>query len=107
MTCSVQCNGFPTGTEDLPSSVRTNRLPMACALGEPFCAFGGSTAGDEIVTGDGTNWTVKASPDPDAGITDISCGSPSLCMAVDEKGNALKWDGTRWSAPTAVAYTEQ
>ena len=33
----------------------------------------------------------------------VSCPSPSFCMAVDESGNnALRWDGTGWSAPVSI-----
>src|SRR5580693_1534316 len=33
----------------------------------------------------------------------VSCPSPSFCQAIDESGNnALRWDGTRWSAPASI-----
>ena len=33
----------------------------------------------------------------------VSCPTPSFCMAVDESGNnALRWDGTGWSAPVSI-----
>ena len=35
-------------------------------------------------------------------ITDVSCGSPSFCVAETAKGNALTWDGTGWSAPVSI-----
>ncbi|HET7820466.1 MAG TPA: hypothetical protein VFL10_02990 [Ornithinibacter sp.] len=35
--------------------------------------------------------------------TDVSCPTATWCMAVDQSGHALHWNGTSWSAPTVVA----
>ena len=35
-------------------------------------------------------------------ITDASCGTPSFCVAETAKGDALTWNGTRWSAPVST-----
>ena len=35
-------------------------------------------------------------------ITDVSCGSLSFCVAETAKGNALTWNGTRWSGPVSI-----
>ena len=35
-------------------------------------------------------------------VTDVSCGSPSFCVAETAKGNALTWNGARWSAPVSI-----
>jgi hypothetical protein len=35
-------------------------------------------------------------------ITDVSCGSSGFCVAETAKGNALTWNGTRWSAPVSI-----
>jgi len=32
----------------------------------------------------------------------VSCPSTTFCMAVDESGDALSWDGSSWSSPTNV-----
>jgi len=32
----------------------------------------------------------------------VSCPSTSFCVAVDEKGNALTYNGSAWSAPSAI-----
>ncbi len=32
----------------------------------------------------------------------VSCTDTSFCMAVDEDGNALSYNGTTWSSPTSI-----
>jgi hypothetical protein len=34
--------------------------------------------------------------------TDLSCGSPTLCLAVDDQGRASRFNGTGWWAPVAA-----
>jgi hypothetical protein len=36
-------------------------------------------------------------------LTAVSCSSASFCAAVDGNGNALTWNGARWSVPVAVS----
>jgi len=38
----------------------------------------------------------------EADITSVSCPSKTFCAAVDDLGQALTFNGTRWSAPVAV-----
>jgi len=35
----------------------------------------------------------------------VSCSSSSFCVAVDESGNALTWDGTSWSTLAIDPHT--
>src|SRR5450756_157801 len=52
-------------------------------------------------------WTV-AHPEPSANpagyssIYGVSCTGPSFCAAVDESGDAILWNGSRWSTPQPV-----
>jgi Bacterial Ig-like domain (group 3) len=48
------------------------------------------------------NWS---GPDnlEDVQLRAVSCPTASFCMAIDDGGNAITWDGTSWSAPMTVS----
>jgi hypothetical protein len=46
-------------------------------------------------------WRSPRSVDSRA-LADVSCPSARFCMAIDEGGHALRWNGHRWSPPTSV-----
>ena len=47
-------------------------------------------------------WRAPAVIDSQHGITDVACASNRTCIAVDDAGNALRWNGRRWSPPRRV-----
>jgi hypothetical protein len=46
-------------------------------------------------------WSAIA-PIDDSALTGVSCADAALCVAVDARGDAVRWDGARWSAPARV-----
>jgi hypothetical protein len=74
---SVSCNGDPT----------VNSL---------FCATV-DDAGNAITS------PAPVSIDPGHRLNGVSCPSPSLCIAVDNAGNAFNFNGTDWTGPTHVS----
>jgi hypothetical protein len=50
-------------------------------------------------------WSSPRRIDGDTAINSISCTDMSFCLAVDERGNALRYDGTKWSAPLRIDKT--
>ncbi len=51
---------------------------------------------------DGGSWTTPQTYGVPTSFTDVSCPTTSFCMAVDELGQALVWNGQAWSAPMAA-----
>jgi hypothetical protein len=47
-------------------------------------------------------WSVGQVIDSGGALDSISCPSSSFCMAVDTRGDAVEWNGVRWSAPVVV-----
>jgi hypothetical protein len=41
-------------------------------------------------------------PNLQASLDDVSCASPTFCMAADSQGNVYEFDGTSWSGPVAI-----
>ena len=46
-------------------------------------------------------WTTPVDPDT-GGIRAVSCPTVSICLAADQDGNVVRWDGTAWSDPVYV-----
>jgi hypothetical protein len=58
---------------------------------------------DGVVSTYAGTWSATTVVDPRPGeLTDVSCGSSSFCMAVDDAGDASMWDGATWSTPSAT-----
>ena len=64
-----------------------------------FCV---SAAPTGISIWDGTHWTVPATFPGAFSFTGVSCPSMRFCTAVDNTGNALQWNGSRWSAAVRI-----
>ena len=74
-----------------------NRAPgLACAVAVVFALASPSAA---LAVGDWSNPTLVDSPFSAAA---VSCTSASFCVAVDANGDATTFDGTSWSALTAI-----
>lgn len=57
--------------------------------------------GRTVVYRDG-RWGAPVVSDPHFGLTDVACASAHMCMAVDDGGNAIRWNGRTWSRPQHV-----
>jgi hypothetical protein len=101
------------------SSVSSNALscaaPSFCAIGGSFEDASGSTEA-LLMTSSGASWTATQVPlpadaaaDPQAGITGLSCPSPSFCAAIgrylNKAGSAepmvAVWSGGSWTVEQA------
>ena len=81
---------------------------VSCAS-TTFCAFAGSTNGPTSYASffDGRGWTRPAKISPRAAaVIDVSCASPTFCMAITWDGSVFTYDGHGWSA-SAVLTTYQ
>ena len=48
------------------------------------------------------SWTLSTIDSGDGGLTGVSCGSSTFCMAVDHFGYALNYNGSSWSSPSLI-----
>ena len=68
---------------------------------EPFTSSAARPAAAGSMAPAGTG---RGSVDPPAGnLRSVSCPASSFCMAIDQFGNdAMRWDGTGWTAPVPI-----
>src|SRR5437879_5442614 len=62
-------------------------------------------ASNSAFTWNGASWSRGSHliwPNPKDGITNVSCGSPSFCVAPDVDGDMRIWNGTSWSVEHKV-----
>lgn len=71
---------------------------IAC-VSASFCMSAGP---DGISSWDGSAWTTPQGEGAVSAFTGISCAGARACVAVDIAGQALRWDGSRWSAPVQI-----
>lgn len=50
----------------------------------------------------GASWTEPQVYGTNSVLTSVSCPTTSFCVAVDSTGEAIRWDGGRWSGPQRV-----
>jgi hypothetical protein len=68
-----------------------------------FCV--GSDEAGNVVTYNGSKWTLDNGVDPRGGWSieprggDISCPTTTFCVLVDPDGNEVTWNGTTWRTP--------
>jgi len=87
--------------------------PASCPTAS-FCAAVVSTGVEgEVTTAvstfDGSTWSAPTpidDPEHPVSISAISCVSSSFCVAVGGYGEALTYDGTRWTPPTKVGVAD-
>jgi hypothetical protein len=88
-------------TTSLPASGTGG--PQAAAIGCPTTTLCAIVSGGELwVDEPGQPWTPVQTIDPQGGLDSISCPTATFCMAADESGSVLQWDGGSWSAPARV-----
>jgi hypothetical protein len=95
-------SGRWSGYSRFPRGLLSPRL--ACPS-NGLCVMVGSTGG----TGDHGfaslrrhgKWSARAAVDS-APLTDLACASESFCIAVDDAGHAVRFDGSVWSKPVEV-----
>jgi hypothetical protein len=89
----------------------TSGLSAVSCVGTTFC-MAGDVAG-RVWTFDGRRWTRPRRIEPrgayltdrqagTAGISGLSCATPTFCVAVTVGGRALIFDGKSWSTPSAL-----
>jgi hypothetical protein len=66
-----------------------------------------ATEGTDVSTFNGSSWSAPSLMDAaaaggDRGVDSISCPSTGFCMAVDDNGHALSYNGQSWSSPVKV-----
>ena len=75
---------------------------------------GSATTGAVTYTGDGleatttptgSGWGAWSTVDSGNAILGVSCAAPAFCMAVDNNGDALLWNGSTWTKTTGVDST--
>ena len=47
----------------------------------------------------GTGWSTEQTVDPHGGLDSLSCPTASFCVAADEGGSVVSWNGSTWSPP--------
>ena len=73
-------------------------LAVAVVIGATVAAV--AVATPAFATG---GWSSPSTIDASGGgLGDVSCASPTFCVAVDLDGNVLTYDGTSWSGPTSI-----
>lgn len=59
--------------------------------------------GSEVSIGTpGGPWNPEQTIDSRSGLDSLSCASATFCVAADEGGSVLTWNGTSWSQPAQV-----
>ena len=51
------------------------------------------------------SWTPPVALPGDLGALDLACPTTQTCIAVDDVGHFLTWNGTSWSAPESIDGT--
>jgi hypothetical protein len=74
-------------------------VAIACPTTD-LCAI---VNGDDIVVRNGDKaWTPRQTLDPGRQLDAISCPSRSFCVAADDTGAIMLWNGSTWTGPTPV-----
>ncbi len=74
-------------------------VSIACPTTD-LCAI---VNGDDIVVRKGGDaWTPRQTLDPGRQLDAISCPSRSFCIAADDTGAIMSWNGSTWTGPTQV-----
>lgn len=73
------------------------RVDLSC-VSAGFCAAGGSRG---VAVYDGTGWGGFTSL-ADRQVTDVACGSPTLCLAATVGGTIWRYDGSAWAVSRDV-----
>jgi hypothetical protein len=82
-----------------------NSLHQVSCVSTQFCAAVGVGAATGAIAAmwNGTSWTLLPRPGALAMQTElVSCASSSFCLSADAYGHLDTWDGTSWSASSAV-----
>ncbi len=74
-------------------------VSIACPTSDLCAIVNGE---DIVVRSGGKPWTPRQVLDPGRQLDAISCPSRSFCVAADDTGAIMVWNGTRWAGPTQV-----
>ena len=107
-----------TFTEPLPTGATFTSMDLwsVSCTSPSFCAAVGnrvvttssgtatssSAVGPFAVTYDGTSWSAPVTIEPSGSVQDVSCASPTFCVAASSTGTILTWDGTSWSTTASL-----
>ena len=70
-------------------------LGLSCAA-PAFCV---AIDGNHAIVFNGTSWSPPATVNPSpGGVGDVSCVNSQFCMAIDDYGNAYRYDGKTWTS---------
>jgi hypothetical protein len=73
-------------------------MSISCVL-TTFCVLAVAT---DTFMWNGSTWSANVVDSGSNYFIALSCGSTTLCAAVDFAGNAVTWNGSTWSAPLGV-----
>jgi hypothetical protein len=63
-------------------------------------AYANAGSAREVALGTASPWSTGSLAEaPQSGPTSVSCPVANFCMAIDEFGNVVTYNGTTWSAP--------
>jgi hypothetical protein len=54
------------------------------------------------IRGAANGWSPEQSIDPRGGLDSISCPTTSFCLAADDGGAVMAWNGSTWTTPDQV-----
>lgn len=81
---------------------RLSLITTAYAVTMLVCVGAGAATAAPAAQAD-TGWTAPVAIDQLQGHPDtLSCPSAAYCLAVDDAGNAMSWDGSSWSTPSSL-----
>ncbi len=100
----------PAGTQTANlTNVSCSSTTSCLALGQ-YTTFAGTT-GTVVDSWNGTSWSIQASPPAAATWSSLSCGAPTLCIAVGYTGSlgagttvqaTAIWNGSTWTSQPGV-----
>jgi hypothetical protein len=82
-------------------SCATRGFCVAVDGADPYDEYTRPGIGHAVVYRHG-RWHAPVIIDAEYGLTDVSCASARMCIAVDDAGNAVRWNGRRWTPPRRV-----
>ena len=90
----------------------TDFFSVSCPSSSFCMALGDSYTGafvDQALAYNGGSWSTPTNIDSGGGevLWSVSCPSSSFCAGTDDRGNALTYASSLWSAPTSIDGTNQ
>jgi len=97
--CLVSGSGLVTasaaGTCEITATITADSVYAAATSNTSTITFSSTSATSP--------WKWSTIDSAGGGLVGVSCGSSTFCMAVDNDGNALMYNGSSWSLPSSFA----